>query len=259
MDLDEPRTRTLFFELHSGLPQEGPGNQASTARALGFAQPLPQDANVLDIACGPGRQTLDLADLLPHATITAIDSHPPFVEEANRCFAARDLAGRVTARLGDMQELDLPPASFDLIWCEGAAYIMGVEHALRAWRTLLKPGGRLALSDAVWLRPDPPDPVRRSWDEYPAMTDSAGCRERVRTGGYDLLGDFVLPQEAWWDYYKPQEQRLPELVERYAGDPSAQALLAAFQAEIDTYRDFGAYYGYLFLVMALPSGPLSRD
>lgn len=44
----------------------------------------PFAANVLDIACGPGAQTLDLARLLPEATISAIDSHQPFVDEANR-------------------------------------------------------------------------------------------------------------------------------------------------------------------------------
>ena len=145
-----------------------------------------------------------------------------------------------------------PPASFDLIWCEGAAYIMGVERAVKAWRPLLKPGGRLALSDAAWLHSDPPEAVLRSWDEYPEMTNIAGCRERVRAGGCELLGDFVLPEEAWWDYYRPQQKHLAELVERYAGNPVAEALLAEFQSEIDNYRNFGAYYGYVFLVMGLP-------
>jgi hypothetical protein len=28
---------------------------------------------------------------------------------------------------------------------------MGVESALRTWKPLLRPGGRLALSEAVWL------------------------------------------------------------------------------------------------------------
>jgi len=249
MDLNDPQTRALFFKLHSGLPQEGPGNWESTAKALALAQPLPPRPAVLDIACGPGRQTVDLAGLLPLAEITAIDNHPPFVEEANRRLAFYGFDGRVTAQVGDMRALGLAPASFDLIWCEGAAYIMGVEQALKAWRPLLKPGGRLALSDAVWLQSDPPEAALRSWDEYPEMTDIAGCRERVRAGGYELLGDFVLPEEAWWDYYRPQQQRLDGLVRSYAGNPTAQALLTTFQAEIDGYRNFGAHYGYVFLVM----------
>ena len=101
-----------------------------------------------------------------------------------------------------MTALAFPPASFDLLWCEGAAYIMGVGAALRAWRPLLRPGGRAALSEAVWLRPDPPEPARRLFADYPAMGDVAAARDLVRRSGYRLLGDFVLPQAAWMaDYY----------------------------------------------------------
>lgn len=251
MDLNDPKIRAVFFDIHSGLPREGPGNRDCTARALALAGPLPPSPRVLDIACGPGMQTLDLADLLPDATITAVDTHAPFVEEANRRAAARGLAGRVTALVGDMTELDFPPGSFDLLWCEGAAYIMGVDKALRAWRPLLAPGGKLALSEAVWLRDDAPDDLRRRWaEDYPAMRDIAGCRQLVQDCGYRLLGDFVLPEEAWWDdYYRPKQQRLAELAPKYAGDPVAEAVLQDGAEELADFRKNAVYYGYLFLVM----------
>jgi ubiquinone/menaquinone biosynthesis C-methylase UbiE len=88
-----------------------------------MAAPLPQSVRVLDIVCGPGMQTLDLAELLPDATICTVDRHEPFVREANRRAAFCRLSDRVRAVLGDMKSLVFPPASFDLIWCEGAAYI----------------------------------------------------------------------------------------------------------------------------------------
>jgi ubiquinone/menaquinone biosynthesis C-methylase UbiE len=252
MDFDDPKQRAVFFDVHSGLPREGPGNRAATARALALAGPLPPKARVLDVACGPGMQTLDLADLLPEATITAVDLHPPFVAEVRRRAAARGMAHRVTAATGEMRALAFPPASFDLVWCEGAAYVMGVAEALRAWRPLIEPGGTLALSEAVWLRPDPPDAVRRCWAEaYPAMADVAACRRTVRACGYRLLGDFVLPEEAWWDdYYRPKERRIARLATKYAGDAVAEAVLRECQAGIDDYRAHAAYYGYVFLVMA---------
>jgi ubiquinone/menaquinone biosynthesis C-methylase UbiE len=188
-------SKAVFWDIHSGLPREGPGNRESTARALGLAAPIPRDAHVLDIACGPGMQTLDLAELLPDAIICAVDSHEPFVEETNRRAAAHGAADRVKAICADMRSLEFPPASFDLIWCEGAAYFMGVRHALGAWRSLLKPGGKLALSEAVWLRSDPPEEVRRIWSaDYPGgMGTVETCRDLVRDCGYQLLGDFVLP------------------------------------------------------------------
>jgi ubiquinone/menaquinone biosynthesis C-methylase UbiE len=250
MDLGEARQREVFFTLHSGLPREGPGDRQSTARALGLAAPLPAAAQVLDIACGPGAQTMDLADLLPDATITALDLHEPFVRETRRRARERGVDGRVRAMQGDMTALALPAASFDLIWCEGAAYIMGVGAALRAWRPLLKPGGRLALTEAVWLRREAPEPVRRLFAEYPAMGDLAAARALVGRSGYRLLGDFVLPQAAWMtDYYEPLRRRLAELAPHYADDPAARAVLAESAEEIAVFERYGDWYGYVFLVM----------
>ncbi len=253
MDFDDAKMRAVFFDVHGGLPREGPGSRACTARALEIAGPLPPEPTVLDIACGPGKQTLDLAELLPAARIMAVDNHAPFVAEANRRAAARGLADRVTAVLGDMRALAFRPASFDLLWCEGAAYIMGVAEALRTWRPLLKPGGRLALSEAVWLRRDPPEDLRRCWSgEYPEMGDIAQCRRLVRDCGYDLLGDFVLPEAAWWDdYYRPMEARIARLEAKYRDDPVAEAVLRECRDEIDLYRRYAAYYGYVFLIMTV--------
>ncbi len=250
MDFDNPRARAVFFDVHSGLPREGPGSRASTRRALDLARPLPEKARVLDIACGPGMQTMDLAEFLPGATITAVDTHAPFVEEANRRAVERGVDDRVRAEIGDMNNLNFEPGSFDLIWCEGAAYIMGVGEALRAWRPLLKVGGKLALTDAVWLRDDPPDRVARCWAEYPDMRDVEQRRALVAECGYRLLGDFVLPPSDWWDdYCGPQERRIDEIAPKYAGDPVAEAVLEECREENAVFREFPEYFGYLFLVM----------
>lgn len=254
MDFSDPRQREVFFEVHSGLPREGPGNRASTARALALASPLPDGPAVLDIGCGPGAQTIDLADLLPDATIGAIDLHEPYVAETNRRASERGVDRRVRAEVGDMTTLPYPPASFDLIWCEGAAYLMGVGEALRAWRPLLKRQGRLALSEAVWLRRDPPQEARRFWLEYPAMADAEANRRLAHDAGYRLLGDFVLPERAWMDdYYTPIRRRLAELEPTCRTDPVAMAVLRECVAEIAGFEQYHAWFGYMFLVMT-PAG-----
>jgi SAM-dependent methyltransferase len=152
-----------------------------------------------------------------------------------------------------MHALEFPPASFDLLWCEGAAYIMGVENALGSWRALLRPGGRIALSDAVWLRSrdGAPRHLQDWWAKgYPDMRDLGGARDLVRACGYQLLGDFVLPAEAWWEhYYTPMADRLDKLELKYAGDSKAQSVLQGCRYEIANYRAHADWYGYVFLVM----------
>jgi ubiquinone/menaquinone biosynthesis C-methylase UbiE len=243
--------RNVFWDIHSDLPRQGPGNRACTQRALDLAGLTAGDPRVLDIACGPGMQTLDLAELLPGASIVAVDRQIDFIDEARRRAALIGVDDRVEFAQGDMTALPFADNTFDLIWCEGAAYIMGVEAALRSWRGLLKPGGRLALSEAVWLRPDAPESLRQWWgSDYPAMGDVENCRGLVGASGYELLGDFVLPQEAWWEhYYEPMAHRLEQLEASYAGDSVAEAVLSDAHLEIANYREYAQYYGYVFIVL----------
>ncbi|MCA9705325.1 MAG: methyltransferase domain-containing protein [Myxococcales bacterium] len=254
MDLDDPRQRTVFFELHQGLPREGPGSRSCTRRALERVGPLPPAPAVLDVACGPGMQTLDLALLLPQARITAVDLHPGFVQEARRRVQAQGWDDRIEVLEGDMRALPFGPASFDLVWCEGAAYIMGLTDALRAWAPLLRDHGRIALTEIAWLRDDVPAALREGWEaDYPAMTDVEGCRTRVREAGLVLVDDFVLPESAWWDdYYRPLEARLEQLERTHAGDPAAEVVLQGHRDEIEMYRELSTYYGYVFFVLKLP-------
>jgi len=62
-----------------------------------------------------------------------------------------------------MTELPFADESFDLVWAEGSAYIMGVENALTQWRTLLQSQGCMVLSDLVWLTETPSQTVREFW------------------------------------------------------------------------------------------------
>lgn len=163
MDFADPAQRAVFFAVHKDMPREGPGDRASIVAALGLAGPLPARPDVLDIACGPGGQTLDLAELLPDARITALDGHRPFLRDLEARARTAGVLDRIDIVHGDMARLPYAPQSFDLIWCEGAAYIVGFEAALAAWKPLLRPGGVLALTEPVWLKPDPPAPVRACW------------------------------------------------------------------------------------------------
>jgi len=62
--------------------------------------------------------------------------------------------------------MDFSPASFDVIWSEGAIYNLGVENGLRKIKRFVRPSGHVAVSECVRLQPAPPAPVVEFWKQY---------------------------------------------------------------------------------------------
>lgn len=249
----DPRFWDIFFEVYEHLPRQGPGHRDCAAKALRLCTGLNQAPNILDLGCGVGAQTLHLAELTP-GSILAIDSHAPSIERLKATLAARGLAHRIQAQVGDMRHLELPPDSFDLIWSEGALYNIGLGNALRVCYELLRPGGYLAFTDAVWRKENPPPEVKASFDlDYPTMGTVTGVVSAIQQGGFECVGHFTLPDEAWWvDFYSPMEQRITELRGRYDKDAEALAILDQLAQEPEMHRRYSACYAYEFFVARRP-------
>jgi SAM-dependent methyltransferase len=244
-----PRYWEIFFDVYEALPRQGPGNRASAERALGLCRDLPAAPSVLDMGCGVGGQTLHLADLTSGA-IVAIDRHRPSIERLTRTIAERGLAHRVRPMLGDMARPDFPPESFDLVWSEGALYNIGIENAVGICRRLLRPGGYLAFTDAVWKKQNPPVPVKASFDQdYPQMGWTADVLRAVERGGLALVDHFTLPDEVWWDdFFTPMRARVGELRAKYGADVEALAVLDQIWQETEMHEKHAEYYSYEFFV-----------
>lgn len=250
MDESVPRFWEVFFEVYEPLPRQGPGNRVCAEKALGLCAQLPQEPAVLDLGCGVGGQTLHLAELLPSARITALDSHAPSIELLCAAVAQRGLAERVRPLVGDMSHPGLPPGSFDLIWSEGALYNIGIQNALRICRGLLRPDGYLAFTDAVWRTQDPPPEVKASFDfDYPAMGTVPDVLHAISETGFSLVGHFTLPDAAWWnDFYTPMENRIEELRGRHVSDGEALAVLDQLAQEPEMHRRHSEHYAYEFFI-----------
>lgn len=238
-----------FYLLHKDLARQGPGSEASTRHAIRRLPGMPAKPRVLDVACGPGAQTLVLAQSL-RTRITAIDIHQPFLDQLNETATELGLSDLVETRNHSMEALDslVPAASVDLIWCEGAVYLLGVAAALRSWRRLLTPGGVVAFTECTWLTENPPPDAAAFWAAaYPAMTTVAGNTAAAQREGYKIVSFFPLPAGDWWeDYYSPLRQRIGRLRNRAAADPDLRAVLDETELEIDLYERYGDSYGYVF-------------
>lgn len=245
-----PELTEVFYELFTGLPRQGPGDAASTAKAFSLIIGLPASPKILDIGCGSGAQTLDLARLT-EGTILAVDNYQPLLDRLHQKAAALGLTGRISVMQADMTDLQLPDHQYDVIWSEGAIFVIGFDKGLREWKRLLKPGGYLAITEAAWFKPNPPTEVFDFWNrEYPAIRSIDDNLQAISDAGYALVGHFRLPDSSWWtEYYTPMEARLPAIREKYAGNEDALSVVDAAALEINMHRKYAEYYGYVFFVM----------
>ncbi|NKB27468.1 MAG: methyltransferase domain-containing protein [Rhodobacteraceae bacterium] len=232
-------TLSPFFQLHSDLPREGPGTADDVRWALSVVGPL---ARVCDAACGPGADTVVLAEALPEAQIDAVDGQLHFVAEARR--RCTGIGDRVRVWQGDMADLTGP---YDLIWCAGALYFLGVAKGLQRWRGALAPGGYFAFSEPVWVNGNSPQAALEFWGQYPDISDRAGIRARIAEAGYRVLGTRRVIGQGWADYFDPLEARIAAL--RQSAGTDLTAVLDAEAADIANWRAAPDHIAYdLFVV-----------
>lgn len=241
-----------FLEIYGSLPRAGPGAFACTQRAFGLMSDLPADPYILDIGCGPGVQSVDLLKI-SGGRVLALDILPLMIERTRANARAANVDARLEVIEQDMAEMSFPPASFDVVWSEGAIYNVGFENGLRSLMPFLKPGGYAAVSDAVWLKADPPAPLAAFWEAYPEIDTVENKLAVIARLAYEQTGHFVLPETAWSSqYYDPMEARIAEKAEEWADSPEAVAVLEEARSEIAIFREYSHYYGYGFFVMRRP-------
>jgi len=239
---------TYFYEIYGTLPRAGPGDDASTRRAFEMMKDLPGTPRILDIGCGPGRQTLELARL-SHGRIIALDNHQPFLDRLNEQAGALGLSPHIETLNQDMKAMSFEPGSFDVIWSEGALFVMGFENGLKTCRPLLKAKGYIGVSELVWLTGRPSAEARDWAKAYPAIKDVPGNLMLFPGAGYSVIGHFTLAVYSWLkEYYDPMQKRIDELRGRYEGNAAAMEAIDSAQREITGFKKCWREVGYEFFV-----------
>jgi len=173
---------------------------------------------ILDIGCGSGVSTLELARL-SQGKVIGIDIDQPALNKFTRRIKKAGLTDRIQAINCSMFDMDFPDESFDIVWAEGSIYAIGFERGLREWKRLLKAGGSMVVHD-----------------------EQGNVREKleqISNCGYELIGYFILSEETWWtEYFAPLEKLVNETRTKYPYDQSVLEEIKQAQVELDMYKKY---------------------
>ncbi|QGV77726.1 methyltransferase domain-containing protein [Streptomyces ficellus] len=186
----------------------------SAAYLVGALRP---GMDVLDVGCGPGTITADLAGLVaPGGRVTAVDAEAGVLEQARATARERGVEN-VRFAVADVHALDFPDDSFDVVHAHQVLQHVGDPvAALREMRRVCRPGGVVAARDGdyaafTWY---PEVPALDAWlDLYRRVARANGGEPDAgrrllswarRAGFTDVTATagtwlFATPEErAWW-------------------------------------------------------------
>jgi len=146
-------------ELHRlGLQHQVWAAEARKGWELGGFRP---GQTILDLGCGPGFCTLELAFVVGNAgKVIGVDISPKFVQTVQKQAVLHNLP--IELRTCSFDELELEPASLDGMFCRWAlAWVPNPDKVLAKVKNALKPGARMVIQeyfDWTTFQPEPPLP-----------------------------------------------------------------------------------------------------
>jgi trans-aconitate 2-methyltransferase len=119
--------------------------QHTWARELIVRLGLCGDEHILDVGCGDGKVTAEIARALPRGSVTGADASPQMIEFAKKNFTTKEFPN-LRFRVMDARKIKFD-RQFDLVFSNAALHWVDDHQAiLRGAAAVLKPGGRLVVS-----------------------------------------------------------------------------------------------------------------
>lgn len=178
-----------------------PGGMRLTQR-LGEKLGLRSGVRVLDVASGKGESAIFLATTFG-CEVVGVDFGAENVKQATIRGGEAKVTHLVSFRQGDAEKIAFPDASFDALICECAFCTFPDKHAAASeFARVLKPGGRVGLSDLTRAATLPPELTgllawiaciadARPVEEYAAYLETAGMHTVEIESHEEALAEMV--------------------------------------------------------------------
>lgn len=245
-------TGDIKSELYRDIMQEDPGRLEYTRKAFHML-PKMDDPHILDIGCGEGAPTIELAKL-SKGYVTGVDIDEKALDKLRKKAENLGLSDRIEILNMSMANLDFPHESFDIIWSEGSIWFMGFDNGLLEWKKFIKPEGFLLVHEMCWINPNPPEEIEKHWKKiYSGICTVEKNLDMIPRCGYEVIAHFPLPEDAWWKlYFGPIQDRIEVLRSRYKDNPEALRFLDKEQEDVDLHHRNLKWFGSAYFLMQKP-------
>ncbi|NUR28963.1 MAG: methyltransferase domain-containing protein [Catenulispora sp.] len=265
MTHSEPPQNTYTHGHHESVLRSHRSRTA--ANSASYLLPhLSAGQSLLDVGCGPGTITADLADRVAPGTVTAVEVAADVLRLAEDEIASRGLAN-VQFAVADVHALDFPDDTFDVVHAHQVLqHVADPVLALKEMRRVCRPGGVVAVRDSdyggfrwfpevagldAWLRAyqdlatsngGHPDAGRRlrSW----ALAAGFSAEQVTASASSWVFADEA--ERSWWAELWAERTTKSSTAGQYVAKGIATE--AQLETMADAWRDWSQYPDAVFVV-----------
>jgi len=124
----------------------------TVANSVAYLRPhIQSEMSILDVGCGPGSISVDMAKLVPKGRVVGIEYTPDPLNEA-RAFATQQGVTNTEFQVRDIHALNFPDNTFDIVHAHQVLqHVADPIQALHETRRVAKPGGIVAVRESAEL------------------------------------------------------------------------------------------------------------
>jgi len=178
--------------------------------------PAIKQPKILDLGCGTGVPTLEIAGL-SDGKIVAVDNDQTSLDVLRKKIEILNLKDRISIVQSSVFETDFPENHYDIIVAEGILHITGFEWGLSTFSRLLKENGYFMIHD-----------------EFRNEKMKLKLIAKYR---FELVKFFIMDQQIWWDvYYGFMEKKIEDMEKTYPDNSIIEELIKPLKEEIAMFQ-----------------------